>query len=521
MANLNIRSPERSDMHYRGDRSARAATVLLVLALAFAPAVALLAGVTAPAVATPGNGDPTARGPAGIEGSAIDGSNATTGRAHATAGRASTGAGARAAVQTRDAAVFVVDDLEAPERIRPGERFTVTARVTNEGRARGTEAVAYSFDAITVQRQSVTLAAGASTRVEFRTTVSEIEDRHGPVDFGTHIHGVRNETSEGDARSIRVTPDVDFEVSGFDAPTEITRGEPFVVAATVTNPGSTSISREVRYEFDTHTVVTRELTVAGGASEEVAVRVTIDEVEDSAGIVRVGETYDHLITTTGGSQAGGAVRAVRGATSDPSALGVTSFRAPTDLRPGDDVRVEVAVRNVETVAFEGTISYRFEGIVVATERVRVPAGERRSLAFTTSYGAIDSAAGPLRSDDTTHGVWIAGASTRTATVAVHASTATPTPTPTATPTPDTGSNDGGSDDGGSGDGGSADGGSGTDTEPGDGGTATPTPSSGDGDDCRRGFFTACGGLPGIDETTLTVIGIVTSVFGIVYEMISN
>jgi len=508
-------------MHYRGDRSARAATVLLVLALAFAPAVALLAGVTAPAVATPGNGDSTARGPAGIEGSTIDGSNATT-------GRASTDAGARAAVQTRDAAVFVVDDLEAPERIRPGERFTVTARVTNEGRARGTEAVAYSFDAITVQRQSVTLAAGASTRVEFRTTVSEIEDRHGPVDFGTHIHGVRNETSEGDARSIRVTPDVDFEVSGFDAPTEITRGEPFVVAATVTNPGSTSISREVRYEFDTHTVVTRELTVAGGASEEVAFRVTIDEVEDGAGIVRVGETYDHLITTTGGSQAGGAVRAVRAATSDPSALGVTSFRAPTDLRPGDDVRVEVAVRNVETVAFEGTISYRFEGIVVATERVRVPAGERRSLAFTTSYGAIDSAAGPLRSGDATHGVWIAGSSTRTATVAVHASTATatatptPTPTPTATSTPDAGSNDGGSDDdsddgGGTGDGGDA----GNDTEPGDGGTATPTPSPGDGDDCRRGFFTACGGLPGIDETTLTVIGIVTSVFGIVYEMVSN
>ncbi|MFB6123009.1 MAG: PH domain-containing protein, partial [Haloferacaceae archaeon] len=57
---------------------------------------------------------------------------------------------------------------------------------------------------------------------------------------------------------------------------------------------------------------------------------------------------------------------------------------------------------------------------------------------------------------------------------------TPTATPTATPTPTA--------------------------------TATPTPTA-----CRRGFFTRCGDAP-LDQTTLTVIGTITSILGILFEL---
>jgi hypothetical protein len=46
------------------------------------------------------------------------------------------------------------------------------------------------------------------------------------------------------------------------------------------------------------------------------------------------------------------------------------------------------------------------------------------------------------------------------------------------------------------------------------GTATPTA----GDRCERGFFTACGGTA-MDETSLTLLGVLLSGLGIVYEMV--
>jgi hypothetical protein len=103
---------------------------------------------------------------------------------------------------------------------------------------------------------------------------------------------------------------------------------------------------------------------------------------------------------------------------------------------------------------------------------------------------------PLSSGTTRHGVWVGNSSLETRAITVYA----PTPTPTATPRPA------------------------PTFAPSNRETATPratvrpaateTPDSA----CRRGFLTRCGATP-VDETTLTLIGIVTSVLGIVYEML--
>jgi hypothetical protein len=161
------------------------------------------------------------------------------------------------------------------------------------------------------------------------------------------------------------------------------------------------------------------------------------------------------------------------------------------------------VRNVDTAHFEGQVAYRVDGSVVETEWVRVPIGEQRTIRFRAGYDDVRRAAVPLSSQRTTHSVRVGDESLVTRPVTVHAPTRTATPTtphPTFTVTATTAA-----------------------SAPAPSPTApTPTPAAtvtdgGDDATCQRGFFSACGGSP-LDEMSLTLLGVLLSGFGIVYEM---
>jgi len=391
---------------------------------------------------------------------------------------------------------FVVSGLETPDSLRVGDRLEVTATVTNRASRNATETLRYSFGGSTVASRTVTLGPGGSTTLRFDLSFSELEATLGSVRPDTYVHGVRNESGGGSARRLRVTPDVDLEVETFDAPLEVSHGDPYIVLATVRNPGNSSITRQVSYEFAGETVLDRAVTVAGDDDRQVAFEVGLSAVEGVVGPVDNETTYDHG-AVTGTHREGGAVRVVRGSSANASALAVASFEATDDVRPGGFYRVELSVRNVDTAGFEGQLSYRVDGAVVATEWTRVPIGERRTVAFRVRYDDVVDATAPLSSQDTTQGVFVGEDAVVTRPVSVHAPVGTETPRPTPTfaapttpgepPTP-------------------------TVTGP---ATGTATPAG--GDRCERGFFTPCGGTA-MDETSLTLFGVFLSGLGIVYEM---
>lgn len=393
---------------------------------------------------------------------------------------------------------FVVSDIETPDSLRTGDRLVVTATVTNRASGNATGTIRYSFDGATVASRTVTLGGGESTTLEFDLPFSAVESTVGPVAPGTYVHGVRNESGGGSARWLRVTPDVDFTVERFDAPVEVSHGEPYVVLVTVGNPGNTSITRQVTYEFAGREIANRAVTVAGGDDRQVAFEVRLSDVEAVVGPVDDETTYDHG-AVTGDHRRGGAVRVVRGSSADASALAVASFEATDDVRPGESYRIDLSVRNVDTAGFEGQLSYRVDGSVVATEWVDVPIGERRTVSFRVGYDDVVDATYPLSSQETGHGVFAGDDAVVTRPVTVHApvGTETPRPTPTFVTTRT----------------------SGEDSVPrsaeSTAGTRTPDPAA-EGR-CERGFFAACGGTS-MDESSLTVLGVVLSAFGIVYEM---
>lgn len=397
-----------------------------------------------------------------------------------------------------NATTFVVSDLDAPASLRAGDRIEVDATVTNRASTNGTETLRYSLGGATVASRAVTLAAGESKTVGFAVPFSDVESALGAVTPGTYVHGVRNESGAGAAARLRITPDVDFSVERFDAPTEISHNEPYIVLATVRNPGNTTITRDVAYAFAGEPVAAKAVTVSGDDDRQVAFEVTLADVERAVGPVRNEATYDHGVVT-GDARAGGAVRVVRGPSADASALAVESFEAPDDVRPDDAYRVTLTVRNVDTADFEGQLGYRVDGAVVATEWTRVPIGERRTVSFRVTYDDVTDAAVPLSSRDTEHGVYVGAAAVERRPVTVHV----PVEPETATPEPPTFAADE------------------TLTESQEMSDGPPTAAdAGDGGGeatCQRGFFTACGGTA-LGETSLTLVGIFLSGLGIVFQL---
>jgi hypothetical protein len=395
---------------------------------------------------------------------------------------------------------LALSNLSAPARVRAGSTYAVAVTATNRG-GNGTARLAYDLGGTTAAERRVDLDAGASTRVRFRIDLGNGSAPAAGTEPGSHVHGVRNASGAGPATRLRVTPDVDLSVASFEAPTGVLRGEEFVVVATVANPAAESFTRTVAYRFDGATVIERDVTVPANGTATVALAVSVARIESVVGPVANGTTHDHAVVAPGGARAGDAVRIRRGPSAAADALAVESLSLPDDVGPGDRVLVNVTVRNVATTPFEGQVAYRVAGTTVATGFARVPVGERRRLTLRASYAGVREAAASLPARGIDHGVWIGSTPLERRPVTVRAPPSTPTATATAaaaftprattdTPSPTAAAGSGAA-------------------------TAAATATA-DGR-CERGFVSRCGGTS-LDQTTLTVIGVVSSVLGMLYEL---
>jgi len=384
---------------------------------------------------------------------------------------------------------LVVENLTVTEEVRNGETMTVTVTVRNSGEQNATGPVRYSFNATTVQARTLTVAPGTTETLAFEVSTADLQN--GSLSPGAYVHGVRNASGDGIPRRIRVTPDADLRMEGFDAPVAVSRDNEVIVLATAVNPAEMSITRRVTYRFAGRSIANKTVTVPGGGERQVAIAVDLSTVEDAGVTVENGTTYDHAVVAAGGASTGDAIRVRRGPSADASALAVEAFQTPGAIRRGERLSVNVTVRNVGSVPFEGQLAYRVDDAVVATSWVDVPVGEQQEVRFRPSYADVDRAVIPVSSRQTTHGVWAGNTSLRERPVTVDTPTSTETQTPTSTPTFDP-----------------------LQTK-----TTTPTPqNTSAGSTCQRDFFTECGGSP-LDQATLTLLGALASVLGIVFELV--
>lgn len=124
--------------------------------------------------------------------------------------------------------IRVVNLSVAEERLVAGENTTVTATVENRGDATGEETITLFVDGIDVDRQTVMLAPGEETRLDFDRTF-QLPGEY-TIRVGDHTATIVVEEPEAPAPLFSV---VDVSVD----PTTVEPGEPVTVTATITNTG--------------------------------------------------------------------------------------------------------------------------------------------------------------------------------------------------------------------------------------------------------------------------------------------
>ncbi len=164
-------------------------------------------------------------------------------------------------------AAFTVSALSiSPTEVNVGESVSISLRVANTGDLSGSYKVTLKINNAVVQTQSVTVAGGASKTVTF-TTAQDVA--------GTYAIDVNGLSDTFTVKTVQAP--AAFTVSALSiSPTEVNVGESVTISLRVANTGDLSGSYEVTLKINNTTVETKDVTLAGGASQTVTFTTTQD-----------------------------------------------------------------------------------------------------------------------------------------------------------------------------------------------------------------------------------------------------
>ena len=167
-------------------------------------------------------------------------------------------------------AALTVSDLSVSSaEVNIGESVTISALVTNTGDLSGTYTVTLKINNVVVDTKDVTLAGGASQTVTFTTS----KDTAGT--YTVNVDGL------SDSFTVKTPSVVEapaaFTVSALSiSPAEVDIGQSVTISALVANTGDLSGTYEVTLKINNVVVDTKDVTLAGGASQTVTFTTSKD-----------------------------------------------------------------------------------------------------------------------------------------------------------------------------------------------------------------------------------------------------
>jgi len=148
------------------------------------------------------------------------------------------------------------------------------------------------------------------------------------------------------------------------SPTEADSGESVTISVVVANTGDATGTYEATLELDNIAVATKEVTLAGGASQTV----TFTRAEDVAGTYTVGVNGLTGIFT---------VKA-------PAAFTTSTLDiSPAEVNAGEDITISALVTNTGDLTGTYEVTLKINNVVVATESVTLAGGASEEVTFTT------------------------------------------------------------------------------------------------------------------------------------------
>jgi hypothetical protein len=165
---------------------------------------------------------------------------------------------------TRNANFTLSEISVNPAQVNTGESVTVAVKVANTGNVTGDYQVVLKLNGAVKETKSVTLAPGANMIVSFNLKGDEAGTYSVDIDSLHASFTVTGITAK-------------FEVKGLSiSPAEINPGEFAVISVTVTNTGESKGKYLLNIKLNTSVVETREIEIAGKASQEVMLKVKSD-----------------------------------------------------------------------------------------------------------------------------------------------------------------------------------------------------------------------------------------------------
>ncbi|WP_096388830.1 CARDB domain-containing protein [Halopenitus persicus] len=197
------------------------------------------------------------------------------------------------AAESADEAFFEVEITGMNDSVSEGERFVVTATVTNTGTVEDSQQIHLKNDAdeivASVAQPPVTLAPGERKRVTLTWRMER-------GDAGSQEFSVQS-NDDVTRRSIDVQPGPSLELSIGDVESPITAGETLTVPITVTNAGNGTETARARLAVNGSTADEREIDLDPG--ESTAVTLTWESNASHAGErTLVATVADERETTT-------------------------------------------------------------------------------------------------------------------------------------------------------------------------------------------------------------------------------
>jgi predicted GH43/DUF377 family glycosyl hydrolase len=171
-------------------------------------------------------------------------------------------------------AVFVSSGLSVtPTEVNIGGSVTISVLIANAGNLTGSYEVALKIDNVVVATKEVTLAGGASQKVTFTTSKDVAGTYSVDVSGLTGSFAVKEEVVPPVVPLVPAT----FAISNlFISPTEVDIGEEVTISVLIANTGELTGSYEVALKIDNVAVATKEVVLAGGASQEVTFTTSND-----------------------------------------------------------------------------------------------------------------------------------------------------------------------------------------------------------------------------------------------------
>jgi len=173
------------------------------------------------------------------------------------------------------APVFVASELSiSPAEVNVGEEVTITVLVTNTGDLEGTYQVTLKINDVAVDTEEVTLAGHASQWIAFTTTKDVA---------GTYEVAVDDASGTFEVTAPILAPAAFTTSALFITPAEIEAGKEAAISVLVTNTGDLEGTYQVTLKINDVAVDTKEITLAGHASQ----RVTFTTTKEVPGIYSV------------------------------------------------------------------------------------------------------------------------------------------------------------------------------------------------------------------------------------------